>query len=71
MTNVQMEIAEIKEKMKPGDLDSAATIAGITPNNASQALKRPKSKHHESLKIILEKIVIAREEFLNQIETSL
>lgn len=66
-----MEISEIKEKMKPGDLDSAASIIGISPNNASQVLKRVNSKHHESLKTVLEKIINARQQFLQQIEASL
>lgn len=63
MTNIinAMEIDEIKNKMKQGDLDTAAQMVGITSNNATQVLKRPKSKHYKALLKALEEVIIFRE----------
>ncbi|WP_442795347.1 hypothetical protein [Pelobium manganitolerans] len=63
-----MEISEIKQKMKPGDLESAANIVGISPNNASQVLKRVNSKRHEKLKSVLEKVIEMREQILSELK---
>jgi hypothetical protein len=70
MTNVIMEIEEIKIKMQPGDLNTAAKVVGINPNNASQALKRPNSKHFSPLVEVLTKVITMREMMLQELITS-
>lgn len=58
-------ISEIKKKMKPGDLDTASKVLGITPSNASKALNREGSKHHVNLVNILSKVIEMRDLLIN------
>jgi hypothetical protein len=59
-------ISEIKEKIKTGDIQTAAKMLGITPMNASKALVRVDSKHHESLVNALSKVIEMREMLINE-----
>ena len=59
-------ILEIKNNIKPGDLDTAAKVLGITPGNASKALNRVGSKHHENLLHTLSKVIEMREMLINE-----
>lgn len=70
MTNVNMEVDKIKEKMKPGDLDTAANVVGISANNASQVLKRPKSKHFNALVEVLTKVISMREMIISELSNT-
>lgn len=69
MTNVIMQIEEIKIKMQPGDLNTAAKVVGINPNNASKVLTRPKSKHFNALVEVLTKVISMREMIMQEILT--
>jgi hypothetical protein len=60
-----MELAEIIEKKQDGDLKLAANMVNITADNARQALKRVKSKNHQSVKNALELIITNRESLIN------
>ncbi|WP_295675699.1 hypothetical protein [uncultured Mucilaginibacter sp.] len=64
-----MEIEQIKIKMQPGDLNTAATVVGISPNNASKALTRPNSKHFNALVEVLTKVISMREIMLQELLT--
>lgn len=57
---------EIKERMKLGDLETASLMIGITPANASKALVRVGSKHHEKLINAIEKVIKTREALINE-----
>jgi hypothetical protein len=59
-----MNLAEIKEKKRSGDLVTASEIVGITPANIRQALQRENSKHHDAACAALGKVIKTREELL-------
>jgi len=67
MTNVVMEIEQIKIKMQPGDLNTAAKVVGINPNNASKVLTRPNSKHFNALVEVLTKVISMRETIIAEL----
>ncbi len=64
MDKYNMEIDNPKEKIKGGDVETAAAMVGITTTNAYKALKRVGSKHHESMQKALRTIIAKREELI-------
>lgn len=62
-----MDKKEILKQKKHGDLKQAATILGISEQNAYAALNRVGSKHHENVVKTLSRIIRMREELKKEI----
>lgn len=58
-------ISEIKEKIKPGDITTAAAALGLSQSNASKALHRANSKHHLAVVRLLSRVIETREKLIN------
>lgn len=61
-----MQIDNLKEKIKPGDIDTASKMVNITAANGYKALKREASKHHDAMLKALQVIIAKREELIQQ-----
>ncbi|MFD2874078.1 hypothetical protein ACFS5N_16465 [Mucilaginibacter ximonensis] len=61
-----MPIDNLKEKIKPGDIDTASKMVGISTANGYKAIEREESKHHESMIKALTIIVEQREQLIEK-----
>ena len=59
-----MEIEIIKNKIKPGDMETAAKMIGISTVNAYKVVQREGSKHYDNLYRALSVIIAKREEMI-------
>jgi hypothetical protein len=59
-----MDLPEIKEKLKPGDIDTAGKMCGLSAANAYKSLEREGSKNHTNMLRALEMIVHNREKLI-------
>lgn len=56
-----MKVKEIIEKKTIGDLKIAAKVIGIDAGNARVALRRPGSKYHDKVVLVLRNLIYHRE----------
>jgi len=59
-----MELKEIMDKKKHGDLKLTAKMLGIGYQNALMVLRRPNARRHPALLVAMAKIIKAREALL-------
>ncbi len=62
--NKSMKLKDILEKKKVGDLKIVAQIIGIDAGNARVALRRPNSKHHNKVLIVLSSLIQHRDSLM-------